>query len=76
MKKLLIAAFGAALVAGCCCLCSGDKVKLAEDGRAKAQIVIAKEATRAARFGAMDLKWHLDKITGYEKGQEPVNMSE
>ena len=64
MKKLLIAVFGAALVAGCCCLCSGEKVKLAEDGQAKAQIVIAKEATRAAKFGAMDLKWHLDKITG------------
>ena len=64
MKKLMMAALGAAVAAGCCCLCTGEKVRLAEDGKAKALIVIAKDASRAAQFGAMDLKWHLDKITG------------
>ncbi len=40
------------------------QVRLAEGGKAKAVIVVAKDADKAARFGAADLKWHLDTITG------------
>ena len=43
---------------------AAGSVKLAEDGKALAEIVIADKATKAAQFGAQDLKWHLDKITG------------
>ena len=64
MKKMTIAMLGVALAAGCCGIFAGNKVQLAEDGQAKARIVIAKDATRTAKFGAADLKWHLDKITG------------
>lgn len=39
-------------------------LKLAEGGVAKAKIVLAKKANRAARFAAYELKWHLDRITG------------
>ncbi|MBP5545264.1 MAG: DUF4838 domain-containing protein [Kiritimatiellae bacterium] len=40
------------------------KVQLARDGKAEAVIVVAKDADKAARFAAADLKWHLDSITG------------
>jgi len=39
-------------------------VALAKDGQALAVIVIAKDADKAARFAAADLKWHLDQMTG------------
>ena len=40
------------------------EVRLAEGGRALARIVIAEKATRPAQFGALDLQWHLKKMTG------------
>lgn len=40
------------------------RVTLADNAKAQAVIVIAKDADKAARFGAADLKWHLDTITG------------
>lgn len=40
------------------------KVQLARGGKAKAVIVVAKNADKAARFAATDLKWHLDSISG------------
>ena len=67
MRNLVFAcaaAIGAAVVVGCCCLRTDEEIRLAKDGQALARIVIAKDATKAARFGAADLKWHLDKITG------------
>ena len=39
-------------------------VALAKDGKALATIVVAKDADKAARFAAADLKWHLDQMTG------------
>ena len=39
-------------------------VRLSDGGRALAKIVVAGNANKAARFGAADLKWHLDRITG------------
>ena len=56
---------GCALVlAGCCGWFGSGEVKLAEDGRALADIVIAEKASVAAQFGARDLQWHLKKMTG------------
>ena len=64
MKKMLFVGLSAlGLLVGCRSFWT-DEVRLAKDGQALARIVIAKDATRAARFGATDLKWHLDKITG------------
>lgn len=40
------------------------EVELARGGNAAAIIVVAKNADKAARFAATDLKWHLDSITG------------
>lgn len=40
------------------------EIKLAENGKALAKIVIAGQCDRAARFAADDLKWHLDEMTG------------
>ena len=42
----------------------GGSAVLAVGGVAKAQIVVDVKANRAARFAALDLKWHLDRITG------------
>ena len=39
-------------------------VKLSEDGKALAEIVIGEYPTKSAQFGASDLAWHLKKITG------------
>ncbi|MBQ2632848.1 MAG: DUF4838 domain-containing protein, partial [Kiritimatiellae bacterium] len=47
-----------------CTAGDGGLVALARDGRALAAIVVAKDANKAARFAAADLKWHLDQITG------------
>jgi len=56
----------AALV-GCTLLPGGTrKVRLAENGTALADIVVAADADKAARFGAADLAWHLKEITGAE----------
>lgn len=41
-----------------------DSVTLAENGEARADIVIAEKASVAAQFGALDLQWHLKRITG------------
>ena len=41
-----------------------ENVRLAHGGKAEAVIVVAKDADKAARFAAADLKWHLDAITG------------
>lgn len=41
-----------------------EKVQLSRGGKAEAVIVVAKDADKAARFAAADLKWHLDSITG------------
>ena len=57
---ILVAAVFAAVGAEC------GQVRLAEGGRPLAKIVIAKDADKAARFAALDLKWHLDRITGGE----------
>ena len=54
----------AAVVVGCCRQCASGEVKLAEGGQALADIVIAEKASVAAQFGALDLKWHLRKMTG------------
>lgn len=43
---------------------SPDSVVLARDGEALADIVVSRSATKAARFGAEDLKWHLGRMTG------------
>ena len=40
------------------------QVALAENGKPLAEIVLAKDADRAAKFAAYELKWHLDRITG------------
>ncbi len=40
------------------------EVQLSRGGSAAAVIVVAKDADKAARFAATDLKWHLDSITG------------
>ena len=49
---------------GCAAVAQADKVQLAKNGRPETRIVVAKDAPKAARFGAADLKWHLDHITG------------
>lgn len=41
-----------------------NALQLAENGQAKAVIVVAAKATKAARFAADELKLHLDGITG------------
>ena len=51
-------------VCGCAAVAQADKVQLAKNGRPETRIVVAKDAPKAARFGAADLKWHLDHITG------------
>lgn len=43
---------------------SCSHIQLSENGKAIAKIVVAENADKAARFGALDLKWHLDRITG------------
>ena len=63
MMKKLMAVVCAAALAGCAGG-FGGKAELAKDGKAKAVIVIAKNADKAARFAADELKLHLDKITG------------
>ena len=55
-----------AVLTGLAACAGGEKVVLAEGGVAKARIVIAKRATRAAQFAAQELKWHLDRMTGAE----------
>ena len=40
------------------------EVSLSKGGKAEAVIVVARDADKAARFAATDLKWHLDSITG------------
>ena len=66
MRKILAGAAlaAAAVVVGCCRQCENGEVKLAEGGQALADIVIAEKASVAAQFGALDLKWHLRKMTG------------
>ena len=66
MRKILAGAAlaAAAVVVGCCRQCESGEVKLAEGGQALADIVIAEKASVAAQFGALDLKWHLRKMTG------------
>lgn len=59
MKKSLIL-----LLVGAAGFAQAGEVRLAADGKAKAEIVIAKDAPRAVRFAAKELKAHLDAITG------------
>ena len=59
MKKLMVVA---AAVLGA--MASWGGVKLAEGGKPLAQIVIGEYPTKAAQFGASDLKWHLKQVTG------------
>lgn len=59
MNKSILAAV---LAAGCAL--AGDSVKLADGGKPLAKIVVAKDADKAARFAAKELKYHLDAITG------------
>ena len=63
MKKLVLVLV---LAAGAVGSAFAGKVQLAKDGKALAEIVIAEQADRAARFGAQDLAWHLKEITGAE----------
>ncbi|MBO7721786.1 MAG: DUF4838 domain-containing protein [Kiritimatiellae bacterium] len=58
--KGILAAALVAFMAGS----AAGETKLAENGKALAKIVIAKDCVRAAKFAADDLKWHLDGITG------------
>ena len=64
MRELLAALSLGAMAVGCCGLCGGTEVKLAENGVAKAKIVIPKDPDRVVRFGAQDLQWHLREMTG------------
>lgn len=52
--------------AGCALMPSASThhVRLAEDGKALADIVVAADADKAARFGALELAWHLKEMTG------------
>jgi uncharacterized protein DUF4838 len=43
---------------------SGHRLVLVQGGRPAATIVVARQATRAARFAAYELQWHIRKITG------------
>ena len=45
---------------------SDGRIGIAEGGKPLSRIVVAKDADKAARFAAADLKWHLDRITGGE----------
>ena len=51
-------------VIGMCSIAQGIDITLAKDSKAEAVIVVGKDADKAARFAATDLKWHLDSITG------------
>ena len=61
MKMMILTAAVFAAVGAEC-----GQARLAEGGKPLAKIVIAKDADKAARFAAADLKWHLDRITGGE----------
>lgn len=70
MKKTTIVALLCAVCGGCAFF-SGitdglftREVKLAEAGEAKAEIVLGANPVKAARFAALELKSHLDAITG------------
>ena len=65
MKKniQLLSAVALGLAFGCRSFWPGE-VQLAKDGKALADIVIAADADRATKFAALDLKYHLDRITG------------
>ena len=59
--------FSAILLTGVAALTvRADEIRLAENGRALAEIVIADEAVNAARFGAVELAAHLKAVTGAE----------
>ena len=64
MKTRWVLSVGLAAM-GLCCLAAGAvEVRLASCGKAEAVIVVGRNADKAARFAAADLKWHLDSITG------------
>lgn len=58
--------FTLAAVAGTWAASAGDSIVLARNGRPTAEIVVASDATKAARFGARELAEHLKRITGAE----------
>ena len=58
LRWILMAGLFASMSAG------AMEVSLSKGGKAEAVIVVAKDADKAARFAATDLKWHLDSITG------------
>ena len=58
MTAVMIAAAGLVFPA------MGDGVRLAKDGKPCARIVVAKDADKAARFAAQELKYHLDRMVG------------
>ena len=62
LRTCAMFACGAAAAMAACA--SPDTVMLARDGEALADIVVSRSATKAARFGAEDLKWHLGRMTG------------
>lgn len=62
MRRALVCA--SAALTFCVCFAGGKDVQLVQGGRAIAEIVIAADADKAARFAATDLKWHLEKMTG------------
>ena len=66
MKRVVLTAVASVCTAfaGFCAEASAARVRLAEDGKAIAEIVISARAGRSVRFGAEDLKWHLKKMTG------------
>jgi len=64
MKHVFLTAGALAMAALSTVAAETAAVKLAEGGKARAQIVVAAQADKAARFGAQELKHHLDAITG------------
>lgn len=62
--KPLAAAFAAGWFAAAVAGTANGTARLADGNMPQADIVIAADATRVARFAALDLKWHLDRMTG------------
>ena len=61
MKKWMVA-----LLIGIVCAVSAAEITLAENGQAKARIVIPEKAKPIVRFAAQELAEHLKKMTGAE----------
>lgn len=64
MKQVTVSSAFAAMLAVFSCIATAGEVKLAENGKALAKIVIAENCDRAAKFAADDLKWHLEEMSG------------